>query len=142
MLPFAIYAIPEVSFVGETEEELRKKRVDYVVGHGHYEMNPRGQILGDTDGVLKILCEADTLRLRGVHVLGTSASELVHIGQAYLRNEADAWQMAETMYNYPTLSDLFRHAALKAIAAHGRRQECDQAVPTAGRLPESPDPDR
>jgi hypothetical protein len=67
---------------------------------------------------------------------------LVHIGQAYLRNEADAWQMAETMYNYPTLSDLFRHAALKAIAAHGRRQECDQAVPTAGRLPESPDPDR
>jgi len=129
MLPFAIYAIPEVSFVGETEEDLQRKGVDYVAGHGHYEMNPRGQILADTDGVLKILCETDSLRLRGVHIIGTSASELVHIGQAYLRNEADAWQMAETMYNYPTLSDLYRHAALKAIAARRRRQEHAQGVP-------------
>lgn len=118
ILPFAIYAIPEVSFIGETEEQLRAAGVAYVSGHGHYEMNPRGQILGDPDGVLKLLFEAETLRLRGVHVIGTGASELVHIGQAFLRNQADAWQLAETMYNYPTLSDLYRHAALKAIAAH------------------------
>jgi NAD(P) transhydrogenase len=117
MLPFAIYAIPEVSFIGATEEELRQAGVDYVAGHGRYELNPRGQILGDTDGVLKILCETESLRLRGVHVIGTGASELVHTGQAFLRNQADAWQLAETMYNYPTLSDLYRHAALKAIAA-------------------------
>ena len=143
MLPFAIYAIPEVSFVGETEEELQRKGVDYVAGHGLFEMNPRGQILGDTDGVLKILCETDSLRLRGVHVIGTNASELVHIGQAYLRNEADAWQMAETMFNYPTLSDLYRHAALKAIAARRTRQERGQAAPAVqSRPPDSADPDR
>lgn len=151
MLPFAIYAIPEFSFVGENEEELQRKAVGYVIGHGHYEMNPRGQILGDTDGVLKILCEADSLRLRGVHVIGTSASELVHIGQAFLRNDADAWQIAETMYNYPTLSDLYRHAALKAIAAHRRRKEHAATRRPAvgphlsdapGGRPESDDPDR
>jgi len=143
MLPFAIYAIPEVSFIGETEEELQRKGVEYVAGHGLFEMNPRGQILGDTDGVLKILCDADSLRLRGVHVIGTSASELVHIGQAYLRNEADAWQMAETMFNYPTLSDLYRHAALKAIAARRTRQERGQDAPAVqGRPLDSADPDR
>jgi NAD(P) transhydrogenase len=128
MLPFAIYAIPEFSFVGENEEELQRKGVDYVAGHGQYEMNPRGQILADTDGVLKILCETESLRLRGVHILGTSASELVHIGQAYLQNKADAWQMAEAMYNYPTLSDLYRHAALKAIAARRRRKELGEVA--------------
>ena len=151
MLPFAIYAIPEVSFIGETEEELQRKGVDYVAGHGLYEMNPRGQILGDTDGVLKLLCETESLRLRGVHVIGTGASELVHIGQAYLRNAADAWQMAETMFNYPTLSDLYRHAALKAIAARRRKREpniaADSHLGESGsarrrRTPESGDPDR
>jgi NAD(P) transhydrogenase len=117
MLPFAIYTIPEISFIGSTEEELRKKAVDYVVGNGRYEMNPRGQILGDTDGLLKLLFETESLRLLGVHVIGTSASELIHIGQAFLRSQADAWIIAETLYNYPTLSDLYRHAALEAIGA-------------------------
>jgi NAD(P) transhydrogenase len=122
VLPFAIYTIPEISFVGVTEQELQARAVDYVAGHGQYEMNPRGQILGDTDGVLKILCETDSLRLLGVHVIGTGASELIHIGQSLLRNQADAWQLAETMYNYPTLSDLYRHAAFKAIAARRRKR--------------------
>jgi len=120
MLPFAIYTIPELSFIGQTEEELAKEGVPCVVGRGKYEMNPRGQILGDTDGMLKLLFEAESLRLRGVHVIGTNASELVHIGQAFLRSHADAWQLAETLYNYPTLSDLYRHAALEAIAARKR----------------------
>ena len=69
-LPFAIYAIPEVSYVGATEEELQEQGVPYVVGRGRYEMNPRGQIIGDTEGVLKLLCEADSGRLLGVHIVG------------------------------------------------------------------------
>lgn len=121
MLPFAIYTIPEISYIGRTEEELQKSHVDYVVGTGQYEMNPRGQILGDTDGVLKLLFETDSLQLLGVHVIGTSASELVHIGQAFMKSQSDAWQIAETLYNYPTLSDLYRHAALEAIAAKRRK---------------------
>jgi NAD(P) transhydrogenase len=114
-LPFAIYAIPEVSYIGETEETLSAQGVEYVVGRGNYDMNPRGQIIGDTEGMLKLLFEAGSLRLVGAHMIGHGASELIHIGQAFLRASATAPQIAETLYNYPTLADLYRHAAIKAI---------------------------
>jgi NAD(P) transhydrogenase len=122
MLPFAIYAVPEVSYIGETEESLKEKGVDYVAGRGNYDMNPRGQIIGDTDGLLKLLFEASSLKLVGVHMIGHGASELIHIGQAFLRASATAPQIGETLYNYPTLSDLYRHAALKALVALQRRK--------------------
>ncbi|MGV8041772.1 MAG: Si-specific NAD(P)(+) transhydrogenase [Thermoanaerobaculaceae bacterium] len=121
-LPFAIYSIPEVSYVGETEEKLRERGAAFVVGRGRYEESPRGQIVGDTEGLLKLLCDADSGRLLGVHVVGTAAAELVHIGQAYLRAEATAAQVAESLFNYPTLSDLYRHAALRALAEQRRHQ--------------------
>jgi NAD(P) transhydrogenase len=121
VLPFAIYSIPEVSYIGETEEGLKEKGVEYVVGRGNYDMNPRGQIIGDTGGLLKLLFEASSLKLVGAHMIGHGASELIHIGQAFLRAGATAAQIAETMYNYPTLSDLYRHAALKALLALHRR---------------------
>jgi NAD(P) transhydrogenase len=126
MLPFAIYSIPEVSYIGETEEGLRDSGTGYVVGRGQYGMNPRGQIIGDTGGVLKLLCDVETMKLLGVHIVGFNASELIHIGQAFLRAGATATEIAETLYNYPTLSDLYRHAAWEAIAAQRRRQS-DQA---------------
>jgi len=121
-LPFAVYSIPEVSYIGETEETLQARGVDYVVGRGRFDMNPRGQIIGDTFGMLKLLFDTGSLRLLGAHIVGTSASELVHIGQAFLRAESTALQIAETPYNYPTLSDLYRHAALKALSEHRRKQ--------------------
>lgn len=120
-LPFAIYAIPEVSYIGETEEALRERGASFVVGRGRYDFNPRGQILNDTQGLLKLLFDGESLRLIGVHVVGTSASELVHVGQAFIRGRADAQQIAETLFNYPTLSDLYRHAALEALSAHRAR---------------------
>ncbi len=118
VLPFAAYAIPELSYVGASEESLQKAGTPYVVGRGSYEANPRGQIIGDLGGMLKLLFEADTLKLLGVHIIGTNASELVHIGFAFLRGNATAQQIAETLFNYPTLSDLYRHAALKALTDH------------------------
>ncbi len=120
-LPFAIYAIPEVSYIGESEETLERQGIEYLVGRGNYDMNPRGQIIGDTDGLLKLLFEAGSLRLVGVHMIGHGASELIHIGQAFLRAGATAPQIAETLYNYPTLSDLYRHASLKALLALRRK---------------------
>jgi NAD(P) transhydrogenase len=114
-LPFAIYSIPEVSYIGLTEETARERGIDYVIGHGNYELNPRGQIIGEHGGLLKLVFEAEKGRLIGVHVVGAGASELVHIGQAYLRSGATAEQMADTLYNYPTLSDMYRHAALVAV---------------------------
>jgi len=117
VLPFAIYSIPEASYIGETEEELKGRGADYVVGRGRYDMNPRGQIIGDTGGLLKLLFEGDDLELVGVHVVGQQASELVHIGQAFMHAGTCAPRIAETLYNYPTLSDMYRHAALEAMKA-------------------------
>lgn len=116
-LPFAIYSIPEVSYIGPNERELRERGVDYVVGRGLYERNPRGQIIADTGGLLKLLFERESMKLLGVHMVGTSASELVHIGQAFLDHGATAIDITETLYNYPTLSDLYRHAGLDALTA-------------------------
>ncbi len=127
-LPFAIYAIPELSYIGETEEALAAKGVAYVAGRGNYDMNPRGQIIGDTEGMLKLLFETGSLSLVGVHMIGHAASELIHIGQAFLRAGATAPQIAETLYNYPTLADLYRHAAIKAILT-AQQQPTAQPAP-------------
>ncbi len=116
-LPFAIYSIPEVSYIGESEETLQERGAAYVVGRGIYEYNPRGQILGDTGGMVKLLFCEEEMTLLGVHVVGTGASELVHVGQAFMRSGATARDIAETLYNYPTLSDMFRHAAYEALQA-------------------------
>jgi NAD(P) transhydrogenase len=122
-LPFAVYSIPEVAYVGATEEALVEKKLDYVAGRGDYSKNPRGQILGDSDGLLKLLFEWPSLRLVGAHIVGTSASELIHIGEAFLTQGATATEIAETIYNYPTLSDMYRHAATKALGEDRRRRE-------------------
>ena len=116
-LPFAIYSIPEVSYIGESEEALIEREAAHVVGRGIYEYNPRGQILGDTGGMVKLLFRQEEMTLLGVHVVGTSASELVHVGQAFMRSGATAQDIAETLFNYPTLSDMFRHAAYEALQA-------------------------
>lgn len=126
-LPFALYSIPEVSYIGESEASLAEKGIDVVVGRGRYEFNPRGQIIADTAGLLKLLFETESLRLLGVHIIGDGASELVHIGQAFLNSGADATRIAETLFNYPSLSDLYRHAALEAIGSRRRRLEAGRA---------------
>jgi NAD(P) transhydrogenase len=114
-LPFAIYTIPEVSYIGETEERVKERGIEYVVGRGLYRLNPRGQISGRTGGVLKLIFERESEKLVGVHIVGANASELIHIGQAFLSSGGTAAQIAETLYNYPTFSDLYRHAAYKAL---------------------------
>ena len=116
VFPFAIYSIPEVSYIGDTEDKLKADGRPYVAGRGHYGMNPRGQIIGDTEGLLKLLFDATDGRLLGVHMVGESASELIHVGQAWLNMKATAFDIADSLYNYPTLGDLYRHAAQTAAA--------------------------
>ena len=122
VLPFAIYSIPEVSYIGETEENLIEKGRDFIVGRGLYALNPRAQIIGDSGGMLKLLFDAENMQLLGAHLIGTSASELIHIGQAFLQSGATATVIAESLYNYPTLSDLYRHAAMEALGQKLRRE--------------------
>ncbi len=117
LLPFAIYSIPEVSYVGKAEHELQERGVDFVVGRGLFAKNPRGQVMGEVGGALKLIFDAKTTELLGAHIVGPGASELIHIGQVLLQTRSTAEQIAEMLFNYPTLSDLYRHAALEALQA-------------------------
>lgn len=117
LFPAAIFSIPEVSSIGENERTLQKAGEDYIVGRGRYSLNPRAQILSDTGGLLKLLFHAETTKLLGVHIVGTDACELISTGHAYLRLNATTEDIANGIFNYPSLSDLYRHAALEALEA-------------------------
>ena len=115
ILPTGIYTIPEASMVGETEESLKEKQIDYLVGRARYMDNPRGQIIGDETGFLKLLFRREDLRLLGVHIVGEHATEVVHIGLMALLAEANADIFNRACFNYPTLGDLYKYAAYDAI---------------------------
>ena len=112
--PIGIYSIPEISFVGKTEEELTEAGVPYEVGISRYRELARGQILGDSHGMLKLLVSLDDRTLLGVHVLGTGATELVHIGQVAMGARATVDYLVGTVFNYPTLAEAYKVAALDA----------------------------
>ncbi|HVN28383.1 MAG TPA: Si-specific NAD(P)(+) transhydrogenase [Candidatus Binataceae bacterium] len=115
LFPYGIYTIPEISFVGQTEEELTEKGVPYEIGKAQYREIARGQIVGDTTGMLKLLFERDTHELLGVHVIGEGAVELVHIGQAVLSLRGKVDYFVDTVFNYPTLAECYKNAAFDGI---------------------------
>ena len=115
LLPFGIYTIPEISFVGKTEEELTEAAIPYEVGISRYRELARGQILGDQYGTLKLLVSPDDRRILGVHVFGTSATEVVHIGQAVMGNGGTIDYLVDSVFNYPTLAESYKVAALDAM---------------------------
>jgi NAD(P) transhydrogenase len=115
LFPYGIYTIPEISFVGKNEEELTDKGVPYEVGKAQYREIARGQIVGDTTGMLKLLFERNTRELLGVHVIGEGAVELVHIGQAVLSLNGKVDYFVDTVFNYPTLAECYRNAAFDGI---------------------------
>jgi NAD(P) transhydrogenase len=111
-LPFGIYTIPEVSMAGATEEELTKDRVPYEIGHAYYRETARAHIMGDTDGMLKLVFHRETLQLLGVHIIGERASELIHVGQAVIAYGGTIEYFIDNVVNYPTLSEAYKVAAL------------------------------
>ncbi len=112
--PVGIYALPEISMVGSPEHELTEQRVPYEVGIARYREIARGQILGDDSGLFKMLFHRQTRKLLGVHVIGTHATELVHIGQAVLGLGGGLDYFLQTVFNYPTLAECYKVAALDA----------------------------
>ena len=112
--PYGIYAIPEISMVGATEQELTAKKVPYEVGVARYEEIVRGQILGDSSGFFKMIFHRETRKLLGVHCIGTQATELIHIGQAVLTLNGGLDYFLETVFNYPTLAECYKVAAYNA----------------------------
>ena len=115
LFPYGIYSIPEISFVGKTEEQLTEADVPYEVGVAHYREIARGQIIGDTTGLLKLLFHRETRRLLGVHIIGEGATELIHIGQAVLAFEGAIDFFVNTVFNYPTLAECYKVAALAGL---------------------------
>jgi NAD(P) transhydrogenase len=115
LLPYGIYTIPEVSYVGVTEEEAKKASTDYVVGRAFYRDNARGKIVGDRDGVIKLIFDKKDRKLIGVHCLGERATELVHIGQAIMTLGGGVDALIEMVFNFPTLSETYKYAAYDAL---------------------------
>ena len=122
ILPYGIYTIPECSVAGETEESLQKQNIPYVAGRARYEQNPRGQIIGDRDGFLKLLFREEDMRLLGVSVIGEQATELVHLGLMALLQEATAELFIQVCFNYPTLSELYKYATYDALGQQAKRR--------------------
>lgn len=113
--PIGIYSIPEVSYVGATEVDLTKESVPYEVGVSRYRELARGQIGGDTYGMLKIPVSTDDLKLLGVHIFGSGATDLVHIGQAVMGCGGTVEYLVDAVFNYPTLSEAYKVAALDVM---------------------------
>ncbi len=113
--PYGIYTIPEISFIGKTEEQLTDDDVPYEVGVAFYREIARGQIRGDTTGRLKIIFHRETRQILGVHIIGEGASELLHIGQAVMILGGKIDYFLNTVFNYPTLAECYKAAAFNGL---------------------------
>ncbi|MDH3386388.1 MAG: Si-specific NAD(P)(+) transhydrogenase [Gammaproteobacteria bacterium] len=114
LFPYGIYAVPEISMVGLTEQECKERSIAYEVGIARFRETARGQIIGLREGMLKMLFSIETQRLLGVHIIGEGATELVHIGQAVISLGGTLDYFVQTVFNYPTLAEAYKIAALDA----------------------------
>lgn len=122
LLPYGIYTIPELSMVGKTEEDCLKGGIDYEVGRAYYRNNARGQIIGDTAGMLKLIFDPKDHKLLGIHIVGENASDLLHIGTMVMQLNGSIDTFVRTVFNYPTLGDLYKAASEDGLQRMSRRE--------------------
>jgi len=115
LFPYGIYTFPDISVVGASEQQLREEGRTYEVGIGHYSDSARGQIIGDKHGLVKLLFDPEDRTLLGAHIIGSEASELVHVAQAVLINGGKIDYFLDTVFNYPTLAEVYKLAALNGF---------------------------
>lgn len=125
-LPLAVYAIPEVSAIGLTEDDCQAKNISYLVGRGYYEENARGQIIGDLNGMIKLIFSPTDKKLLGAHIIGEQASELIHIASHVMLTGGPIDAFIDAVYNYPTLSDSYQYAAYDGLANHAKWLEVNK----------------
>jgi NAD(P) transhydrogenase len=125
-LPLAVYAIPEISMVGLTEDDCRAKNIPYIVGRAYYEENARGQIIGDMSGMIKLVFSPMDKKLLGAHIIGEQASELIHIASHVMLVGGPIDAFIEAVYNYPTLADSYQYAAYDGLANHAKWLETNK----------------
>jgi NAD(P) transhydrogenase len=114
-MPYGLFTIPEISMIGQNEEQLTRDKVPYEVGIARFSEIARGQIAGDTTGMLKLLFHRDTRKLLGVHVIGEAATEIIHIGQAVMALGGTIEYFRDTVFNYPTMAECYKVAALDGL---------------------------
>ena len=119
VLPYGIYTIPSVSMIGQTEDQARASGRPCVVGRASYAQQDRGRMLGDTTGLLKLVCDADSRELLGVHIVGETAEELIHVGQACMHFRGTIEYFLRTVFNFPTLATLYKAAAYDVLTRLG-----------------------
>ncbi|HKS21339.1 MAG TPA: Si-specific NAD(P)(+) transhydrogenase [Thermoanaerobaculia bacterium] len=122
VLPYAIYTIPELSTVGLTEDDCRKQGIACEVGRAFYRNSARGQIIGDTKGLLKLVFDPESRKLLGVHMVGDNAAELLHIGMMVMLMGGTINAFIDGVFNYPTLSDAYKYAAYDGLGAVARKE--------------------
>lgn len=114
-LPMAVYTIPEISYVGKNEKEVRQENIPYLVGRAYFKDSARGQIIGDAQGMLKLIVDVRNEKLLGVHIVGEQASELIHIGQLVMNLHGSVRDLVANVFNYPTLAECYKLAAMDCI---------------------------
>ncbi|MEX2178265.1 MAG: Si-specific NAD(P)(+) transhydrogenase [Gemmatimonadaceae bacterium] len=122
VLPYGVWTIPEIATVGETEDTLKAREVPYEVGRASYRSNPRGQILGDTDGFVKLIFSPDDQRVLGVSIVGEQACELIHLAACVMSFGGTIDYFIQSVFNYPALSDAFKYAAYDGLQALAKRR--------------------
>jgi NAD(P) transhydrogenase len=114
-LPMAVYTIPEISYVGKTEKEVQQEKIPYIIGRAYFKDSARGQIIGDSQGMLKLIVDTRNSKLLGVHIVGEQASELIHIGQLVMNLQGNVRDLVSNVFNYPTLAECYKLAALDCV---------------------------
>ncbi|HTE46123.1 MAG TPA: Si-specific NAD(P)(+) transhydrogenase [Gemmatimonadaceae bacterium] len=132
VIPYGVYTIPEIGTVGMTEEQLHAKGIDFEIGRALFRANPRGQIIGDLDGFVKILFRSDDQTLLGASVVGENAAELIHIAMACLSFNGTIDFFIQSVFNYPSLADAFKYAAYDGLQALARRHGKRPGLPSSG----------
>jgi NAD(P) transhydrogenase len=122
LLPYGIYTIPEIAMVGKTEEDCLKAGRAYEIGRAYYRNTARGQIIGDTAGMLKMVFDPADRTLLGLHLIGDEATELIHVGMMVMQLGGTLDTFVQSVFNYPTLADIYKHAAEDGLGRLGRRQ--------------------
>ena len=126
IIPLAVYTIPEISMFGLSESDCQQKNIPYLVGRASYSSNPRGQIIGDTDGMIKLIFAPENKKLLGGHIIGEMASELIHMGVHVMASGGTIDAFIHAVYNYPTLSDSYKYAAYDGLGQWEKRQGGEQ----------------
>jgi NAD(P) transhydrogenase len=136
--PYGIYSIPEMSSIGPSEQELKEKGVPYEIGRARFENSARGQIVGETDGFIKLLFDPQTRRLLAAHIFGEGATELIHIPMFVLSSGGSIDAFIDAVFNFPTLAESFKYAAYDGLQRLARRKARGRASPAAGPEAASP----